>query len=366
MNGEIYIGRAEDDTPVYLRLQDLLKGVLVCGQTGTGKTSLLYLIAIQLLRFGVKVWWLDSIKNDGLFLTQLFLNVMLYFRLNQNFLYNPLQFSSGRSYEEIVLGFVEQFCRDFHLLLGSETYLMQQVNETIGRSQHLGNSHAVTVREVQETVRGDHVRTFRMLNYRDATQGRLEFFLNNAGWTLDCRQGFDITRLAGTSFNLDLVGCQADVQGFFAGDLIRSIISSRRAAKRLSNDLDLFIVFDEANRLFPRNQELSIAESIPTLSFVSQISREYGVGLCGATQTPSFMASSGLKSQSYVKILIGSLGSNEDYYDMCNVMGMNRDQVEWLKTHSKVGQAIVKLAGGEFTEPFLVRVPFVNVKGIVQ
>jgi len=136
------------------------------------------------------------------------------------------------------------------------------------------------------------------------------------------------------------------------------------ARNMVTNDLDVFVMFDEANRLFPKNQELNPAESLPPLSVVSQTAREYGIGLCGATQTPSFMADSGLKSQSFIKILIGSLGSNQDYYDMGNIMGMSQDQIEWLKNHSKVGQAVVKLAGGDFTDPFIVKVPLLDLKRI--
>ena len=47
-------------------------------------------------------------------------------------------------------------------------------------------------------------------------------------------------------------------------------------------------------------------------------------------------------------------------------MGMDQDQTDWLKNHGKVGQAVVKLAGGEFTHPFIVKVPFVNIKDIEQ
>jgi hypothetical protein len=353
MKGEIYIGRAEDNTPVFLKLKDMLKGILISGQTGAGKTSLLYLIAIQLIQHGVNVWWLDSIKNDGRFLAQLFPNIMLYFRLNENFKFNPFQHTTGRSYDEIVVSVVEQFCRDFGLLLGSETYLTQKANETIERFRRLGIEQPITVHDIHNTIINDHLRTSRMLNYRDAR-------------TLDCYQGFDVSQLGKSSLNLSMIGAPADVQTFMAGNQIGSQVFTRRALNQLTNDLQLMIIFDEANRLFPKNRELNPAESLPTLSFVSQISREYGVGLCGSTQTPSFMADSGLKSQSFIKIIIGSLGSNDDYFDMGNVMGMDRDQIEWLKTHSKVGRAVVKLSGGEFTDPFIVQVPFINLKGIAQ
>lgn len=366
MKGDVYIGRAEDHTPVFLKLKDMLKGILICGQTGAGKTSLLYLIAIQLMRHGVNVWWMDSIKNDGQFLTSLFPDIMLFLKLNENFLFNPFQNMSGRSNQEVVVSVVEQFCRDFGLLLGSETYLTQKANETIERFRRMGINHPITFPDIHHVIINDHLRTSRMLNYRDATLGRVEFLLNSAGRTLDCYQGFDVVKLGRTSFNLNMIGAPADVQTFIAGNQIGSQVYTRRALNQLTNELQVMIIFDEANRLFPKNQELNPAESLPTLSYVSQISREYGVGLCGSTQTPSFMADSGLKSQSFVKIIIGSLGSNEDYFDIGNVMGMDRDQIEWLKTHSKVGQSVVKLSSGEFTDPFIVQVPFINLKGIVQ
>jgi len=43
MKRKICIGRTEDGTPVYINLRDFRKCVLVCGQTGMGKTDLRHL-----------------------------------------------------------------------------------------------------------------------------------------------------------------------------------------------------------------------------------------------------------------------------------------------------------------------------------
>lgn len=363
MKGEIYIGLAEDLSRVYLKLKDLLKSVFVAGIIGSGKTALLYLIAIQLIRLGVKVFWIDSVKKDGQYLASV-LPDMAYFRLNDNFYFNPLQETPGRTDQEIYMDVVEQFSRCNHLLEGSQSYLTRQLNRTLHRFRDTGYPHRITIPDVYETVHGDHSKYRRVNDYLAATENRLEFFLNSAEKTVNCYHGFSIDKLADTSFVLDMTGHPAEVQTFFISTLITSLIKSRMALGEVTNDLKNFIIFDEANRLFPRNQELSPAESMPTLSLISQISREYSVGLCGCTQVPSSVAVTGLKSQSFIKVLIGSLGSNEDFFDMGNIMGMDHDQVEWLNTHGRVGQAIVKLAGGEFTDPFAVTVPFLNLKRV--
>jgi hypothetical protein len=363
MIGEVYIGLAQDLSRIYLKLKDLLKSVLVGGIIGSGKTVLLYLLAIQLIRHGVKVWWVDCAKRDGLYIASLLPGVP-YFRLNDNFYWNPIQKTPGLSDREIYSSFVENFSRCNHLLEGAQAHTDMGLLETVFRLERSANPHRVTIPDLYQTIRTEIVRR-RVSDYRDVVQNRLELLLNSVGRTVNCHHGFSIDKLADTSFVLDATGCPEPVQSFMIGHLITILIKSRMARRMVTNELDVFIIFDEANRLFPKNQELNPAEPIPTLSVVSQTAREFGVGLCGSTQTPSFMADSGLKSQSFIKILIGSLGSNQDYLDMGNVMGMSEDQIDWLKTHAKVGQAVVKLAGGTFTSPFIVTVPFLDIKGIV-
>ncbi|OVE80183.1 hypothetical protein BVY01_00725 [bacterium I07] len=363
MSSVINIGYKMNGLMARLKLNDFLKNMLVCGIIGSGKTNLITMIAVQLILQGVSVWWIDQSKSDGLPLARLFPNVH-YFQLNRNFLYNPLQDSPGRTRREILSDNIEQFCRDMHLLLGSATHLTELMSNTQGYLQSLGNNLAFTYHDVFELGQREDMRSRRMSDYHTAVMGRLHYLLNHIGDTLNVHQGFDIMKLAMSSFVLDMVGHPAEVQRFLVASLIKSLISTRRALGLLTNQLKVCVIFDEANRLFPKSDELNPVESFPVLSLIAQTAREFGVGLIGATQTPAFMASSGLKSQSWIKSVVGSLGSNEDWYDIGNAMAMTTEQIDWLKTHSKVGQAVVKLAGGEFTHPYLVQVPFLNLKGI--
>ena len=363
MKGDIYIGRAEDNSRVFLKLKDLQKSVFIAGIIGSGKTALLYLIVIQLIKQGIKVWWIDTIKKDGQYLASMIPN-MIYNRLNDNYFYSPIQQIQGREDEEIYNSFVEQFCRCNHLLEGSQAYLTGQLHRTLNRFRTDGISRRITIPDILETLHADRSKFRRVNDYQAATENRLEFLLNSAGRTVNCCHGFSIDKQADISSVLDMTGHPPEVQTFFISTLIDSLIKTRMARGEVTSELKNVIIFDEANRLFPKNQEQNYVEPMPTLSYISQISREYGVGLCGATQTPSYVATTGLKSQSFIKILIGSLGSNEDYYDMGNVMGMDEDQIDWLKKNGEVGRAVVKLAGGVFTEPFLVKIPFLNLKDL--
>jgi len=365
MIGDIFIGYDVLGSAVRLMLKDLLKSMLVCGIIGSGKTALLTLIVSQFLMKNITVWWIDQSKRDGLSLARMFPS-MQHFRPNHNFFWNPFQITQGLDILEIVPRVTEQFCRDMHLLLGSESYMSEMVFQTLERMRRNNILQAPTLYDIRDTILQDRTRSARASDYRTVVLGRIQFLLNHIGRMLHVHQGFDLLKLSMTSFVLDLVGLPAEIQRFIIGSLIYSLVSLRQALGILTNDLNLLIVYDEANRLFPRNEELNPAESIPILSQLTQISREYGVGFLGACQAPSFMANSGLKSQSYIKAIVGSLGSNEDYYDMGNVMGMTSDQIEWLKTHGETGKAVVKLAGGKFAQPFMVRIPFLNLKGIDQ
>ncbi len=364
MDQRLYLGTDYDHKPFWHLVDNLTQGTLVVAQTGFGKTALLFLMALQLLLMGIPVWWIDVMKADGLFLASLFPSLLHYFRINKNFLFNPFEPTPGRTLKDVVNEVIEIFCRDFDLLIGSESHLSRKLIEKIEEFRQNEIEHPITFHDAEEAISEDVFKSGRMNDYKAALFVRLGYLLNAAGWTLGCFHGFSIEKLKNMSFVLDMTECPTKVMTFLLDTLINAVVKSARALRQVTNHLKLAIFIDEANLVLPKYQELNTAQGIPTLSYLSQICREFGIGLVCASQTPSFLADSGLKSQSYMKILLVSLGSNADWNDMGDVMGLTPEQVNWMKLHGEPGRAIVKLAGGENTKPFILKVPFLNIKGI--
>ena len=116
--------------------------------------------------------------------------------------------------------------------------------------------------------------------------------------------------------------------------------------------------------LFPRGQDFSAVEPPSKLSVITHSVREYGIGICGAAQSPGMISEASVRTQSHFKFIISNLGSNTDYEDMANIMNFNEDQLEWAKSHGRVGRAIAKLTSGPFCEPFLIDIPYLNLKNL--
>ncbi|MCJ7813111.1 hypothetical protein MUP95_07335 [bacterium] len=93
LTGELYIGKADDGNLVFIRTDDLLKGIFVAGTIGTGKTNLLQIIAAQLVSQGVSTFWFDTQKKCGLYLTRAFPQ-MLYLSMS-DLRYNPFEWIPG-------------------------------------------------------------------------------------------------------------------------------------------------------------------------------------------------------------------------------------------------------------------------------
>ena len=71
------------------------KEIVYLAPIGTGKTNLLQIIAAQLIKQGVSVWWFDTQKKCGLYLARVFPQ-MLYLSMG-DLQYNPFEWIPGRT-----------------------------------------------------------------------------------------------------------------------------------------------------------------------------------------------------------------------------------------------------------------------------
>gem|GEM_PF-5473339 len=96
MKGNLYLGKAQDGNPVYIDADDMVKGMFVSGMVGTGKSTFLQSISVQLIELRKTVWIFDTLKKDNIYLSQLFPNDVLYFDVS-NFRFNPFAPTAGRT-----------------------------------------------------------------------------------------------------------------------------------------------------------------------------------------------------------------------------------------------------------------------------
>ena len=364
-NGRLFLGTTDDNVRILVNPDDWVRGGFVTGNIGGGKTNFLHIVAVQQVMLGKIIWWFDTLKKDGICLSQAMPDKIIRFRLDTDFRFNPFEPTAGRTDKrKNAIEVVEVFSRENHLLEGSKGYLLDKVMQTIEAFEAANNPDPITFADVSETIEADDHRRGRSAEYNDVCRYRVKMALYNVRKCLSCVKGFDILKLARTSFVLDMTGIVLEVQMFIISMLIITLARTKMALKQITNRLYIEIFMDEFHRLLQRGNDFNSTEGESTLSVLMNSVREYGIGVCAATQSPSMISEASVRTQSEFKLIVGNLGSNSDYNDMADIMGLNQDQLEWVKMHGKVGRAILKMATGPFCEPFLLNVPYLNLKRI--
>jgi len=240
--------------------------------------------------------------------------------------------------------------------------LLDKAKETNDEFEAAGNQNPITFVDVLRKVDDDKSTRRRYSEYVDVVRNRIRTLLNTTGECLSCIRGFDIHKLAQTSFVLDLTGLPVEVQTFIISILIITLTHARMALGQIANKLNLAIVLDECMRLFPVSRYGGQDKSLSSLGLISHSVREFGIGLLAATQSPTSISEASVRSQSWLKAILGTLGSTSDWENMSDIMNFSEEQLGYAKKHARVGQAIVKLATGDFQDPMIITTPNLDLK----
>lgn len=131
-----------------------------------------------------------------------------------------------------------------------------------------------------------------------------------------------------------------------------------RVARGISNPyMDLWIAFDEAQRLFSQRKDSS-SHGGNALIDLTGLVRGTGIGLEVSVLT-TYDLSTNIPNLTSTKI-IGRCGSLSEYTTAGHFAALNKDQIEWLANHTVPGLFAAQLGEGNHRYPFLFHVPLVN------
>ncbi len=358
IDGIIKIGKVRNtDAPFGLNLDELCQHTLITGRSGAGKTTLIYIILIQLLQHGIPFWAFDF-KQDYRHLAKT--GKVLVFDY-ENFRFNPLRPPLGVNPHIWMQSFTNVFCQAYWLLSGTDGVILEHVNRLYNDyGVYSGSDVYPTMLDLYESLKRYHKpdkNYGRGFNYLESAQNRVGKDLISFSKMFDCDKGYSIEELLNKNVVFELEGLNTDNQRFLLTILLRYVLEYRIANNQRGKLRHLFL-FDEAKIVYSREREFSKELGTSEIAqFTSQI-REFGEGLIVADQMPTKLADS-IKANVYTIICMSQSGG-QSLMEMSRAIGLNREQDEACRMlqsdkANNIFEAIVKLSSKWLT-PFIIYV----------
>ena len=338
LEGELHVGTQPDGKPVHLKIQDLAKGTLLTGATGSGKTYALLMLASALFSYlktnpgGLLL--VDHCKADlGLAVAHAEQSGLKPVIATENLPINPLEPPTGvapRTWAGKVLSIIAWVLAATDNAL---VYLRGIVLSLYERAR--GCPTWIELIQAVKSADGllDAVR--RPLLYK------LEAIAADMPELASTRHGIKVDEFERRIVYLPLFRMPREV-GRLIFAWIRHASFTRRVESEKEED-DLFIIEDEIN--FAYAEELG-AGFVANLSAVGR-----GLSICwiGAGQSLSIAPSLLANSNS---IFVGRLTTNTDARTAADILCLNATQAQHVVSRLGPGQFIARLPGTVAAFPF--------------
>jgi hypothetical protein len=370
VDGLIKIGRVKKTgAPFGLTLEELNQHTLLAGRAGSGKTTILYLIALQLLQQGIPFLAFDF-KQDYRHLLR-YRGGDIHVFNSKNFRFNPLKPPKNCDPITWMQAFTNVFAQAYWLMAGSKGLIqnhLQKLYDDYGVFD--GKSTYPTLQDLLDSIGRHHLqRQFgREAGFMESARNRLEECILPLHDMLNCSQGFPVEELLNKTVIFELEGLLSENQIFLTTILMRYIFQYR-ISNRHRGRLNHIILFDEGKMVYDRNRD-NIQGLGPNevTQFTSQI-REFGEGLIIADQMPTILSNS-IKSNVYTIICLSQSGG-ENIRGMAMTMHLTKDQESSLTqlqsdSNQNTFEAIAKM-NGRWLNPFRIEIiPFSVQKAITE
>lgn len=359
VDGLIRIGRVKGTrAPFGLNPDELNQHTLITGRSGSGKTTILYLVAAQLLHHRIPFLAFD-VKQDYRHIHR-YTDDCYVFNY-KNFKFNPLRPPTGSDPIRWMQAFTNVFAQAYYLMAGTKGILQDVISELYHEYDVFnGKDVYPSMQDLLERVRLYPVeRQYgRIPGFVESAQNRLKECILPLRQMFDCDKGLPIEDLLNKPVIFEFDGLLSENQ-LFLTTLIMRFIFEYRISNKQRGSLRHIILFDEAKMIYDRNRD-NIQGLGPNevTQFTSQI-REFGEGLVAADQMP-FILSEVIKSNVHTMICMSqSGGKNID--DMTKAMHLSPEQIPALKelvSDKENGrfEAIVRMSG-KWTRPFIIEIP---------
>ncbi|MGD0784328.1 MAG: DUF87 domain-containing protein [Sedimentisphaerales bacterium] len=352
--------------PFGIREDEFIQHVGIFGRSGSGKTNLVYLMVLDLIKAGKPFLVFDWKRNyrDLLSLPQCKdLIVLTVGRNVAPFKFNPLFPPPGTQATVWLKKLIEVICHAYFLGEGVTVLLMRAIDSLYKR---------------YGLYDGQPVRTPTMAEVRDfllerKSKGREAGWMESAmravevlcfgemGHVLNSQEPVDITSLLNKQVILELDALTNADKTFLIESLLLWIHHYRMGQETREN-FKHAIIIEEAHHILLRKKQETTGEETVTDVILREI-RELGEAVICIDQHPSLISKPAL-GNTYTTFAF-NLKHRGDLAMMQDCLLLDSEQTDYLG-RLEVGWAVVKLQGRWFW-PFLIKLPLIEVnKGNVN
>jgi hypothetical protein len=283
--------------PFRVGRNELLRHIFVLGPTGTGKSTLLLGLLLQLLAGRVPFMIFDFKRNYRCLLRAPESADLVVFSVGRNtapLAINALAPPPGVEFEEWADALTDTISTSYLLMQGARNVLKEsllQAHERHDREATLAHAHDFLAHTLAATRSGS--RRYGWLE--SATRSLEELTKGNFGRALNATNSTPVEELLRRSVVFELHGFGDDQKRFFCLFFLHGVLLLRKNGSTRREELQHVLVFDEGHNVFPRERLGEV--SVPAR--LAREVREYGEAIIAATQqadvSESLIANTGFK-----------------------------------------------------------------------
>ncbi len=349
--GDFVIGFQKDKTPIKCPFDFLGAPSLICGSTGSGKTTVARFWSLQAGMLARGTWLIDSRKREMRVLQPAFkkMGIPLAIVDGYSLKINPLQVPEGVSPNLFVPNVADTLVKTLKLPPTARKVLHQSLHNLYQKHGILdGNTtNYPTLFELRDYV--CNAKNFHS-QARDALVTSLDPLLLSLRNVLCYRKGWSISELAMLKIVYEFNCYSEDAKDLLINILLLSEFQSRIARGYSNVSPDLFIYIDEGSSL--------IESDDGTISQWAGLIR--GVGLSLLISNQSAVSISQKVLSNVPNRFIGQSSSFADLQVLGSALGLDSSSKRYLSSHLKPGLLLGSMGQGNWRHPFLFTTPLMN------